>query len=68
MRMTMICKYTARHLRTRPLRSALKSSGCSGFAMSVGWKRMLRRDKYLMWALAEIGQKDGFVCMERNKT
>ena len=43
---------------TWTLCSVLISSGCAGSAMSFVWRRMFRRDGYLMRGSAEVGEED----------
>ena len=45
--------------------SVLISSGCSGTALSFVWRRMLRRDRYLIQGSTEVGEEDELVSVGR---
>ena len=47
--------------------SVLISSGCAGSSMSFVWRSMLRRDGYLMWGSAEIGEEDDLASIGNTK-
>ena len=44
------------------------SSGCAGSAMSFVWRRMLRRDGYLMRVSAEVGEEDDLASVGKIKS
>ena len=53
---------------TWTLCNLLISSNCAGSAMSFVWKRMLRRDGYLMRGSTEVGEEDDLVSVGRTKS
>ena len=52
---------------TWTLSSLLITSCCAGSAMSFVWRRMLRRDEYLMRGSTEVGEENDFVSVGRIK-
>ena len=50
---------------TWTLYSVLIFSGCAGLAIPCVWRRMLRRDEYLMRVCAEVGDKEDIVFVGR---
>ena len=48
--------------------SVLIFSGCAGSAMLFVWRRMLRRDGYLIRGFAEVGEEDDFVSVGKTKS
>ena len=45
----------------------LISSDCAGWAMSFVWKRMLRRDGFLMRGSMEVNEEDDLASVGRTK-
>ena len=54
--------------KTQTLCSVLIFSGCAGSTLSLEWKRILRRDGYLMRGSAEIGEEDDVVSVGKTKS
>ena len=52
---------------TLTLCSVLIFSNCAGSAISLVWRKMLRRDGYLMRGSAEVGEEDDLVSVGRTK-
>ena len=48
--------------------SVLISSVCAASSMSFVWRRMLRRNGYLLREPVEVGEEDGLVSVGRNKS
>ena len=53
---------------TQMLCGVLIFSGCFGSAMSFEWRRMFRRDGYLMWRFEEVGKEDDPFCVRKTKS